>query len=52
MPDPLPRTMRVLHSVHDVPAELEPERVMRALKVVLDGLRRWDANASGEHVGL
>lgn len=52
MPDPLPRTMRVLHSVHDVPAELEPERVTRALKVVLDGLRRWDASASGEHVGL
>lgn len=51
-PATLPRTMAVLHTERDVPAELEPEPVMRALKVVLDGLVRWDAGAGQEHASL
>jgi len=41
-PAVMPKVLELIHTAGDVPAELDPGAVERAVPVVIDGLRRWD----------
>ena len=41
-PTVMPRVMELIHTAHDLPSELDPIAVARALPVVVEGVRRWD----------
>lgn len=45
-PVSVPKVMQVIHSARDTDAELDASKVPTAVKVLVDGLREWDAASS------
>ncbi|MFD0738217.1 M28 family metallopeptidase [Lysobacter koreensis] len=45
-PKAVPKVMRVIHSDHDTPAQLDAVAALRGVDAVEDALRRWDAGAA------